>query len=100
MNIEKLGVIVRRYLPSFYGNNSDRLIAEWWLERPRQPITGETRRVTIPADSDEARPLREKVREEFLANIRDDFYVAGLERHGNTSDYIFVPGASHANLPN
>jgi len=100
LNIEKLGVIVRRYLPSFYGNNSDRLIAEWWLERPRQPITGETRRVTIPADSDEARHLRVKVREEFLANIRDDFYVAGFERHGNTSDYIFVPGASRANLPN
>ena len=100
LNIEKLGVIVRRYLPSFYGNNSDRLIAEWWLDRPRQPITGEIRRVTIPADSDEARPLRVKVREEFLANIRDDFYVAGFERHGNTSDYIFVPGASRANLPN
>lgn len=99
LNIEKLGVIVRRYFPSFYGDDSDRLIAEWWLGRPREPIKGETRRVTIPSDFADARALREKVREEFLANIRDDFYVAGFERHGNTGDYIFVPGASRANLP-
>jgi predicted GNAT superfamily acetyltransferase len=44
LNIEKLGVIVRRYTPDFYGVTSsplhfslptDRLHAEWWLRSPR-----------------------------------------------------------------
>jgi predicted GNAT superfamily acetyltransferase len=100
LNIEKLGVIVRRYFPSFYGDDSDRLIAEWWLERPRPPVSGETRRVTLPSNFADARTLRAKIREEFLANIRDDFYVVAFERHGDTNDYIFVPGASRANFPN
>jgi predicted GNAT superfamily acetyltransferase len=101
LNIEKLGVIVRRYYPAFYGGDSDRLIAEWWLERPRQRRADgdETRRLTIPSEFAAARPLRVKVREEFLANIREDFYVVAFERHGATCDYIFLRGASHADLP-
>lgn len=94
VNIEKLGVIVRRYHPSFYGEDRDRLVAEWWLDRPRPSLNGETRRVTIAADSETAKSDRVRVREEFLANIKDDFYVAGFARHGDTSDYIFVRGAS------
>src|SRR6516225_3790556 len=39
LNIEKLGVIVRRYEVEVYGPQSlgqtDRLIAEWWLDKPR-----------------------------------------------------------------
>ena len=100
LNIVKLGVVVRRYFPRFYGGDSDRLIAEWWLDRARGSDAGpsEIRRVTIPSDSNAAKSWRVKVREEFLANIRDDFYVEGFERHGETSDYIFVPGASRANF--
>lgn len=98
LNIEKLGVIVRRYYPLFYGDGSDRLIAEWWLERPRPPLTGECRRVTIPADPMAARAELPRVRQEFLDHIKDDFFVAGFERHGGTSDYIFVRGASHVDL--
>lgn len=94
LNIEKLGVIVRRYYPSFYEEDSDRLIAEWWLNRPRPVVQGDQRRVTIPADAALARAQRIRVREEFQANIKDDFYVAGFERHGNTSDYVFIRGAS------
>jgi predicted GNAT superfamily acetyltransferase len=103
LNIEKLGVIVRRYLPRFYGRDSDRLIAEWWLDRPRADFDrqgSDTRRVTVPSDADAARSWRSKVREEFLANIHDGFYVAGFERKGDMSDYIFVTGASHADHPN
>ena len=99
-NIEKLGVIVRRYFPAFYGGDSDRLIAEWWLDRPRPPIQGDQRRISIPADFTAAQALRLKVREEFLENIADGFYVAGFERHATTGDYIFVRGASLADLPN
>ena len=99
LNIEKLGVIVRRYYPSFYGKDRDRLVAEWWLDRPRHSLIGETRRVTIAADPEVARSVRAKTREEFLANIKDDFYAAGFERHGETSDYVFVRGASRVDLP-
>jgi predicted GNAT superfamily acetyltransferase len=96
-NIEKLGVIVRRYYPEFYGEGGDRLIAEWWLERPRPAPSADRRRVTIPADFDPASRIR--VRNEFLANFNEDFYVAAFERQGPTSDYIFIRGASHADQP-
>jgi predicted GNAT superfamily acetyltransferase len=98
LNIEKLGAIVRRYYPSIYGKDRDRLVAEWWLDRPRPSLNGECRRVTIAAEQKVARAERVRVREEFLANIADDFYVAGFERHGDTSDYIFVRGASRVDL--
>jgi predicted GNAT superfamily acetyltransferase len=98
LNIEKLGVIVRRYYPSFYDEDSDRLIAEWWLDRPRPALSGGQRRITIAADPATARSERIRVREEFQANIKDDYYVAGFERHGETSDYIFIPGASRVDL--
>ena len=62
LNIEKLGVIVRRYYPSFYGGESDRLIAEWWLDRPRPSVAGDQRRITIAADSVVARDARLEVR--------------------------------------
>jgi predicted GNAT superfamily acetyltransferase len=97
VNIEKLGVIVRRYYSGFYGDDSDRLIAEWWLERPRPVVTADRRRVTIPAEFDPAARLR--VRDEFLANFNEDFYVAAFERQGDTSDYIFIRGASRADQP-
>jgi len=98
VNIEKLGVIVRRYYPSFYGKDRDRLVAEWWLDRLRPSLSGETRRVTIAADPEAAGSARTRIREEFLRNIKDDFYVAGFERHGETSDYIFVRGAARVDL--
>jgi predicted GNAT superfamily acetyltransferase len=98
LNIEKLGVIVRRYYPAFYGGDSDRLIAEWWLTRKRPAIAGEQRRIRIPSDFEAAQAQRLRVRGEFLKNIAEDFFVAGFERHGATGDYIFVRGASRADL--
>jgi predicted GNAT superfamily acetyltransferase len=98
LNIEKLGVIVRRYYPAFYGDGSDRLIAEWWLDRPRPSLSGELRHVTIPADAAAARAELLRVRREFQDLIQDDFFVAGFKRHGETSDYVFIRGASRVDL--
>jgi predicted GNAT superfamily acetyltransferase len=98
LNFEKLGVIVRRYYPSFYGGESDRLIAEWWLDRRRPSIETKQRRITIPSDLEKARSSRLRVRAEFLAAFKEDFYVAGFERHGETSDYVLVPGNTRADL--
>lgn len=98
LNIEKLGVIVRRYYPSFYGGESDRLIAEWWLDQPRPSVAGDQRRITIAADSVVARHARLGVRKEFLANFREDYYVTAFERRGETSDYVLVRGASRVDI--
>jgi predicted GNAT superfamily acetyltransferase len=67
LNIARLGAVVRRYQPDFYGPSSsplqgglptDRLYAEWWLRSKRvmEALRGEAEsfteqeRVTVPAD--------------------------------------------------
>lgn len=67
LNISRLGAIVRRYKPNFYGESSsplqgglptDRVIAEWWLQSSRveQILRGENpcidavEEVTVPAE--------------------------------------------------
>jgi predicted GNAT superfamily acetyltransferase len=94
LNIEKLGVVVRRYYRDLYSENEDRLVAEWRITEPRPPVAGEVRRVSIPSDAGIAASHRERVRQEFLANITDGFYVAAFERQGDSSDYVFIRGAS------
>src|SRR5215813_5440494 len=97
LNIAKLGVIVRRYYVNLYGATaselqkgleSDRLIAEWWIDKPRPRIEGGIRRVRIPADIQElkkqslesAQAIQARVRSEFLKNFHDDYFVAGFDR--------------------
>ena len=111
LNIVKLGAIVRRYYPNNYGEttgalqrgiDSDRVIAEWWIDRQRFATSGETRRVAIPADLqslkkndlDSARNIQQRVRQEFLRNIEEDYFVAGFERGDEWSHYLFIKGAS------
>jgi predicted GNAT superfamily acetyltransferase len=61
LNIAKLGVIVRRYQPNFYGPSSsplqgglptDRVYAEWWLRsrRVEQTLQGLTAEVSVLAE--------------------------------------------------
>src|SRR5215469_13102885 len=66
-NIERLGAIVRRYVPNQYGITAsplhggiptDRCIAEWWIDSPRvralldgKPLShGVTERIAYPSD--------------------------------------------------
>ena len=65
-NLEKLGVVVRRYRENFYGTDyaapaetrvaaglqSDRLIAEWHLEDEKVVRLGEGREPAVEADAD------------------------------------------------
>ncbi len=109
-NIVKLGVIVRRYYPNVYGEtsgalqrglDSDRAIAEWWIDRPRVQVEGDVRRVVIPADLqslkkqsiESARDVQMRVREQFLKNIQDDYFVADFQRDDEWSQYLFTKGA-------
>jgi hypothetical protein len=59
-------------------------------------VSGDSRRVTISADPAAAQNARIRVRGEFLGHFKEDFYVAAFERQGETSEYIFIRGASHA----
>ena len=108
LNLEKLGVVVRRYYVDHYGfttshlqrsMDSDRLMAEWWLERPRVEAEGETRRVRIPVDIhvvkdrdlDEAIRIQQRVREEFRQHFDQGYLVVGFERRSDESEYILRP---------
>ncbi len=111
LNIAKLGVIVRRYYVNLYGATasqtqqgleSDRTIAEWWIEKPRVDIEGDVRRLFIPGDIQalkkqslkSAQDVQIRVREQFLKNFKDDYFVAGFERKDEWSEYLFIQGAS------
>ena len=111
LNIRKLGAIVRRYYPNLYGTTtsalqqgleSDRIIAEWWIDKPRVKAEGDMRRVFIPADIQtlkkqslkSAQDVQLRVREQFLKNIEEDYFVADFQRKDEWSEYLFIPGAA------
>ena len=113
LNIHKLGTIVRTYEVNLYGSTtaalqqgleSDRLVAEWWIDQPRPQIQNDVRRVYIPADIqslkkqslESAKDVQLRVREQFLNNLRDDYFAVGFERRDEWSEYLFIPGASRA----
>jgi predicted GNAT superfamily acetyltransferase len=110
-NITKLGIIARSYYVNLYGATasrlqegleSDRLIAEWWIDKPQVGIQGDIRRVNIPADIQSlkkqslqlAQDVQLRVRQQFLQNFQDDYFVAGFERKDEWSEYLFILGAS------
>ncbi|HJQ69373.1 MAG TPA: hypothetical protein VKA70_10385 [Blastocatellia bacterium] len=122
-NINKLGVIVRRYEVNYYGEGvssvfdsevpSDRIFAEWWVSSPhvesvlaggRPSITEEAGAVVVPDDISavRARSLEEHI--EWRRRVRDDFQrelskgqvVRGFarDRESAKSMYLFGPDES------
>jgi len=106
-NIERLGAVVRRYVPNQYGTSSsilqgglptDRLVAEWWVatERTRAITAGEPRpsraerRIELPADIGEikqrdrrrALDIQARARDEFLAAFDAGYTVTGFDPGG------------------
>jgi predicted GNAT superfamily acetyltransferase len=117
LNIVKLGVIVRRYYVNLYGATasevqqgleSDRLVAEWWIDTPQPQVAGDIRRLYIPNDIQalkkqslkSAQDVQLRVRQEFLKNFQDDYFVAGFQRGEDWSEYLFMPGASSVHQTN
>lgn len=122
LNIVKLGAVVRKYKTNYYWNesssvlhrglDSDRLLAEWWVESPRvraiaegagkvetlaQPVAS----VEVPfdieqlktRDMEEARTWQLKIRAEFEQHLAAGLYCADFVR-GNAdtpSRYLFFP---------
>ena len=106
-NLERLGAIVRRYVPNQYGITAsplhgglptDRLVAEWWLrtrwvettlsgERARPPVE---RRIEVPADIErlrreapkQAREIQKAAGESFAECFERGLAVIGFERAG------------------
>jgi len=107
-NFQKLGVIVRRYYPNFYGDTSgvqgglptDRIVAEWWLDRTRETVRGDVRRVSIHPDIQmlkkldihSARSLQERVQMEFQKNLAENFHAIAFQHKPESNEYVFVRG--------
>jgi predicted GNAT superfamily acetyltransferase len=114
LNISRLGAIVRRYQPDFYGPSSsplqgglptDRLYAEWWLRSSRVAsiLRGEAQtveileRITVPhaiyqwkqdvSQRDFARDLQTRNRETLESAFHRGLVVVGYDRdaQGNGS---------------
>ena len=118
-NLNKLGVVVRRYVVNFYGDQnwtvfdagigSDRVFAEWWVRSPKvelalggsafQPALARAG-LEIPADintvkrRDEREALlwRLHTRERFLSRLSRGLVAVALEHDpaSDQSSYIFA----------
>jgi predicted GNAT superfamily acetyltransferase len=113
-NLNRLGAVIRRYVPNFYGVTSsplhgniptDRFIAEWWLDSEHvkrtvageeKPPAGELRRITIPRNttellrsgSAEAGEIQSRIRSEFLESFGAGFVAVGVEFHDSKASYL------------
>jgi len=113
-NMERLGAIVRRYVPNQYGTTSsplhgglptDRCIAEWWIASPRARaiIASETfqrnpveARIAIPSDianirsSDpkRAREIQQNACEQFQSAFDRGLAVVGFEKTKEAGTYL------------
>ena len=118
LNINKLGVVIRRYEVNYYSEGisavfdsnvpSDRIFAEWWISSPHVesalggspvPMNEETGSVEIPEDVNTVRAAsieehlewRIRVREEFQKVLSRGDIVRGFarDREHQRSRYIF-----------
>jgi predicted GNAT superfamily acetyltransferase len=113
-NIERLGVIVRRFVHNQYGTTSshlhgglptDRLTAEWWIGTPRaeaisagQPLQRDivAARISVPSDIAEIRHRQPDRAKEIQAGLADQFdrlfqtgvAVIGFEKSEDAGTYL------------
>jgi predicted GNAT superfamily acetyltransferase len=113
-NMERLGAIVRRYVPNQYGTTSsplhgglptDRCIAEWWISSPRVTTKLDggyfahypaEDRISIPADiatirgndPARAREIQQRACEQFRAAFDRGLAVIGFEKSEQAGTYL------------
>ena len=116
-NIERLGAIVRHYIPNLYGRTSsplhaglptDRLVAEWWVrsQRVENILAGVRRaersgylRIGVPAnmrdicrdEPQRAETIQADVRKQFVANIANGRAAVGFEFDAEEGVYLLEP---------
>jgi len=116
-NLVRLGAVVRRYLPNFYGRTSsplhaglptDRLVAEWWIEsarvedlldgklpRPAQPAA----RISLPSamrqicasNPREAEKIQSRIRAQFERQFANGCAAVGFEFDEQQGHYLLEP---------
>jgi predicted GNAT superfamily acetyltransferase len=113
-NVERLGAIMRRYLPNQYGTTTsrlhgglptDRLVAEWWVSSPRAASMVEGHpfqrplveaRISVPAniaqirgdDPKRARGIQSKLGEQFVEHFARGQAVIGFEKTSDAGVYL------------
>ncbi|MGB6523376.1 MAG: hypothetical protein WBE87_00510 [Candidatus Acidiferrales bacterium] len=113
-NINRLGAVVKRFIPNCYGITqsplhaglpTDRLVAEWYLDSARVEsfLRGEAPRpdsaavrITIPSDISERKQrdavagarIQTAMREQFLEKMAKGYIVTGLEIGPSEAAYI------------
>jgi predicted GNAT superfamily acetyltransferase len=119
-NINKLGVVVRRYEDNYFGEGvstgfdpqvpTDRVFAEWWVSSPqveavlsgKRPFVGDAREsVFIPDDYDgvrehsleDALQWRLTVRKEFHQRLSAGLIVRAFSRHAESGQSRYIFGA-------
>jgi predicted GNAT superfamily acetyltransferase len=116
-NIERLGVIVRRYVHNQYGTSSsvlhgglptDRLVPEWWIRSPRVEavIAGHSftrppteARIAIPSnisaiietDPAQALQIQQDIAGQFDQHFHAGLAVTGFEKTENSGTYLLGP---------
>lgn len=113
-NLERLGAIIRRYVPNQYGTTSsplhgglptDRCIAEWWIDTERVHATVNGRPAARPAieasiavpnnigelkklDPRQAREIQQGIGERFQKLFAMGLTVIGFERTDDSGNYL------------
>jgi predicted GNAT superfamily acetyltransferase len=100
-NLERLGAIVRRYVPNMYGITAsplhgdlptDRCIAEWRIGEPARAKTPITARVSLPPVK--TRESQDALGRELQRHFDDGLAVTGFERSGDSGTYLLSPWPS------
>ena len=111
-NIERLGVIVRRFVLNQYGITSsplhgglptDRCVAEWWLASPRvegilagrpeeRPVI--KARISAPVGATSVREVQQRVSNAFVDHFSKGLAVVGFECANETGTYLLAPWES------
>ncbi len=113
-NVERLGVIVRRYVYNQYGTTSshlhgglptDRLVAEWWIRSPRVEAVSRKQAfdrhateatIALPVeigalrkqDPQRAREIQISIGEQFATHFRAGLAVVGFEKSALAGAYL------------
>jgi predicted GNAT superfamily acetyltransferase len=116
-NMNRLGAICRRYVPNLYGVTTsplhrgietDRLVAEWWLDSRRviaaiqdlaPTATSAPAEIAVPAeleqwkrdDSQQVQAVQTRVREEFMKWFAREYAAIGLRGGQKGAAYLLAP---------
>jgi predicted GNAT superfamily acetyltransferase len=93
-NIERLGAIVRSYVPNMYGIRAnpvdgslqtDRCIAEWWISQTRHKTAIAAR---VPLPPQKTLESQAALARELQRYFGEGLAITGFERQGETGTYL------------